>query len=674
MENLISTVVAWLAEHSTLAGLAVFFLNVGESLVVIGLFIPGVIVMFAIGALVAVGALDLWATLAWAVAGAVVGDGVSFWIGRRYREQLRGWWPFTRHPEWFDRAEVFFHRHGGKSVLFGRFAGPVRPIIPAVAGMLGMPPYRFYLVNLLSAVTWAPAYILPGVVLGASLTLASEVASRLAILVVLLVAALWLTYAVVRRAYLLLAPRLERALLGLLGWGKVHPALRGVTDGVLDPTHPDLRALLELAATLVLGTWLFASLLGLQLGHPAPFAADYQVNYLFERLRSPWADQVMVALALAADAPVNLTVLACGLGWLLWQRHWPAAAHWVGAVAVAGLVAVVLNHALPLPRPRPDLNVGVADLAFPSAHLTLVSALYGFLAVLLAGAMPERWRRLPYTLAGLWLVSIGLAHLYLARHWMSDVVAGSLLGLAWTALVGIAYRRHATRPVAWRGLALVTGLTLAIGGLVQIALRYETSLVHYAPHRTERTLATSAWWDWEWASLPARRIDWEGQPGTPLTLQWAGGLRELAAQLDARGWQAPVPIEIASVLRWLTPSPSLNELPVLPQVHDGRQEALIRVLPESADSSDTRLVLRLWPADVVLEPGKVPVWLGSLSRQRIAKTIGLLQVPRSEPLGDQELSPLVPFLDGREWRLARRAEPASSDWDGAVLLLVGTER
>jgi len=67
--------------------------------------------------------------------------------------------------------------------LFGRFVGPVRPVIPAVAGMMQMPAGRFLAVNVASALVWAPAYLLPGIAFGASLELAAEVAGRLAVLV-----------------------------------------------------------------------------------------------------------------------------------------------------------------------------------------------------------------------------------------------------------------------------------------------------------------------------------------------------------------------------------------------------------------------------------------------------------------------------------------------------------
>jgi len=673
MEELLATIVDWLARHPSLAAASVFLISLSESLVVVGLFVPGTLVMFAIGALVALGALDLWATIAWAAGGAIVGDGVSYWIGRHYRGDIRNWWPFSRHPEWLARAEAFFRRHGGKSVVFGRFAGPVRPIIPAVAGMLGMPPGRFYRANILSAVTWAPAYILPGVVLGASLAVAAKVATRLIVLIGLSIALLWLTYVLVRGAYLFLAPRLDRALIRLLVWGKAHPLLRGVANGVLDPDHPDLKALLELTAMLVVGFWLFAALVSLQIGHPAPFPVDFQLNYLFQHLRSPWADELMVSLGLALDAPVNAAVLAAGVAWLGWTRRWDAAGHWLGAVGVAALAAWTLNLALPVPPPRPELQATVAKYAFPSAHITVLSALYGFLAVLLAQALPHRRRRLPYTAAGLLLVSACIVHLYLARSWASGVLGGVVLGLAWTSLVGIAYRRHADRLIGWRGLIACIGAALLIGLNGHVAIEREVSLASLAPMREAQSLARANWWERDWAKLPARRVDWEGEPGEPFNLQWAGDGAALANHLEARGWQKPPPLNTAGMLAWLKASPVMAELPALPQVHDGRHETLIRVLPLPADPSagqpEGRLVLRLWPADWVLTPDQTPVSVGNISRQQVHGAIGLLQIPRGTPPGDAEIDLLEPYLAGLDWRRVRREGVATGDWSGEVLLL-----
>jgi membrane protein DedA with SNARE-associated domain len=673
MPDVLAASVDWLAGHPLLAGLAVFLISAAESLVGVGLFIPGTFVMFGIGALVAFGALDLWETIAWAAAGAVVGDGLSFWIGRRYRDDLRGWWPFSRHPEWLERSEAFFRRHGSKSVLFGRFAGPVRPLVPAVAGMLGMPPARFYLVNVLSAITWAPAYILPGVVLGASLEVAATVATRLVVLLGGLIAALWLTATLVRRAYQYLAPRLDALLLRLLVYADAHPALRGLTNGVLDRNHPDFKPLLELATAFIVGLWLLASLLVLQVADPLPRGVDYRVNYLAQHLHSPWADPLMVTLALAHSVPVSAAVLLAGAGWLAWRRRADTLTHWLGAVAGPAVAAAVLQRALAVGPVREDLQAVVTNTGFPSLETAFAVAVFGFLAVVLAEALPAHWRRRAYSASGVLLVAGALGQLYLARHWASAILGGAMLAFTWTVFVGIAYRRHSRGAVRWQGLLGWVGAALLAGLGAQFAITGDAALAQLDRPPAVHRVDADAWWADEWARLPAHRVDWAGEAGEPLNVQWAGDAGALAAHLAARGWQVPASASLAGALAWLSPHPALADLPVLPRVHDGRHETLIRALMVPADPvggiPPTRLVLRLWPTDTALAPGGDRLWVGSVSRQRVRGTAGLLQLPRSEPPGDAELAVLATDLAGLDQRRARQPLTQPGRQNGMVLLV-----
>ncbi|MGB5537854.1 MAG: DedA family protein, partial [Thiogranum sp.] len=191
MEAALTSLMEWIQAHPNWAGLFVLVVSALESFLVVGLFVPGTIVMFGIGAMIAAGSMELLPTLLWAAVGAVLGDGTSYFIGRFYHQRLRVIWPFRKYPKMIGRGVEFFHRHGGKSVVLARFVGPVRPLVPAVAGMLNMPAERFFLFNILSALLWAPAYILPGVLFGASLGIAAEIAGRLALLLATLLTLLW---------------------------------------------------------------------------------------------------------------------------------------------------------------------------------------------------------------------------------------------------------------------------------------------------------------------------------------------------------------------------------------------------------------------------------------------------------------------------------------------------
>jgi membrane protein DedA with SNARE-associated domain len=180
--------VSWVGQHPVWAGLLIFFVAMAESLAVVGVLVPGVVVLFGIGALIGQGVLDFWTSCAWAAAGAVLGDNLSYWLGHHYEKRFAHLHWFDLHPEQLKKAEDFIHRHGGMSVAFGRFFGPLRAIVPLMAGLLRMAPSHFLIANVLSALVWAPAYLLPGMVFGASMDQATDVSARLAILILLLAA------------------------------------------------------------------------------------------------------------------------------------------------------------------------------------------------------------------------------------------------------------------------------------------------------------------------------------------------------------------------------------------------------------------------------------------------------------------------------------------------------
>ncbi len=166
MDYLYSLDFSELIKQSHYTSLIIFTIAFLETLLLVGFFFPGSVALIAIGGLIASGTLELWPTLFWAFLGAVMGDNISFWIGVYFKEPLHHSQLYARHQDAFQKGEAFFHQYGTYSVVLGRFVGPIRAVIPTIAGSLGMSGKLFFLVNVLSALVWAPAYILPGYLMG----------------------------------------------------------------------------------------------------------------------------------------------------------------------------------------------------------------------------------------------------------------------------------------------------------------------------------------------------------------------------------------------------------------------------------------------------------------------------------------------------------------------------
>lgn len=167
--QLYSTINDWLSANPDLIAISIAAIAFIESFAIVGVIVPGVMMLAAASFVAGTGLLALPLALGAAWFGAVLGDGVSFLIGQRFHGAIRGLRPFADHPEWIDNAEAVFRRYGWLSVVIGRFVGPIRPIIPMVAGALDMNASIFFGVNAVSAIAWAPVYVLPGYLLGANI-------------------------------------------------------------------------------------------------------------------------------------------------------------------------------------------------------------------------------------------------------------------------------------------------------------------------------------------------------------------------------------------------------------------------------------------------------------------------------------------------------------------------
>ena len=184
MTSYFAGIVDFVGGHPHYAFTAIFLLAFSEAIPVIGTIVPGSTLIIGICALATGAHVNPWPLLGAAILGAIFGDGLSFWLGRRYHREIFLNWPLNRYPQFVDRSEAFVRKYGGASVFLARFIAVVRAFVPLVAGILGMSSLQFYAVNILSALAWAPAHVFPGVLLGMALNLAGLSPGPLAVLLI----------------------------------------------------------------------------------------------------------------------------------------------------------------------------------------------------------------------------------------------------------------------------------------------------------------------------------------------------------------------------------------------------------------------------------------------------------------------------------------------------------
>ena len=665
------TFIDFVAAHRHWAYALVFFVALSESLPVVGAVIPGSTAIVGISALVPSGAIEMLPLLLAAIAGAIAGDGFAFWLGYRYREQIVRMWPFSRHPDIIAKGAEFFGRHGTKSVFLARFTPPVRPFVPLVAGILHMPMRRFYVANALSALVWAPAHILPGVLVGASLALAGAIAGRLAVLLVLLAGALWVAVNLVRLGLLWGLPRLDAGLDRLWRWVTSHDtAFSRLMRAYLDPAQPEFKTLLLLTGVLVVAAILFVGVLESVMTESPSATMDAGVNHFLQGLRTAWIDRILIVVTELGDIAVTISVSTAVLVWLAWRQAWRAAAYWLGAIALAIAFAFAFKLLLQVPRPA-DIYTGASEFSFPSGHIIINATVYGFLALLVAREMGLRWRTVLAGGVAFWVTAIALSRLYLGVHWLSDVTGGFAFALIWIALLGIAYLRHRPRQIGANALLAVVGLTVSLAGTYHVLQAYPADVQRYAARHDIRVIHTADWRGSAWQSLPARRLDLEGEAEEPLILQWAGQEQVLRKRLQAAGWRVSSPWAIKNLLFWLDPGTDPLDLPVLPRLHGGRAPVLVMVHSElPGNQHEGRIILRLWGSDVALQDGAEaprPVWVGAVIEERLRQPLGLLTLTMARPGVNDPRAILAAAFDRPA--LVRRTLAAPDEvWDGYVIL------
>ncbi|MDR6289522.1 MULTISPECIES: bifunctional DedA family/phosphatase PAP2 family protein [Inquilinus] len=648
MSGITQAVMDFIGQHPQWAGLLIFLIALTESVAVIGLFIPGSPILIAVGAVVGLGHLPLWPILLWATAGAIIGDGVSYELGRRYSATILGTWPVSRTPALIARGEAFFRRHGGKSIALGRFLPMLRPMVPMVAGALGLRPGLFYAVNIASALVWAPAHILGGALLGASLGTLGAVSGRLVAIVVVLALALWILIAATRWTWRRLAPLLDGAQQAAHRWAVARggrPAQ--LLARLLDPEAPDLRVMALLGALVLILVAGFVNLLRLVAAHGELARADAAISGFIQGLRTPWSDAVLTAVTMLGDGTTITALVVIAIAWLLLRRAWHRAGGVAIAVAVtAGFVPLVKGR-LQILRPT-ELYSGADAFSFPSGHAAFSAVLYGILGWLVARGLPGRWQALPLTLAAALVGLICASRIYLAAHWPSDVAAGLIFGLGMTIAFAMVFRRSDARQIRPRAFAGVLLLALAAVGGWHVATNYPDAAAMYARRDTTVTMAAPDWRAEGWRRLPPARTDLGGDVEQPFRLQWAGPPAALAAALAPSGWREPTGWGLVAATGFLDGGADAATLPVLPVLQDGHLPALTLIRPAAGGLS--RQVLRLWPSGVALEGGSA-ILLGAPAVETIRHPLGLLSA-----VEDQDDGPLPDLPELRA--LPNAAEPA----------------
>ncbi len=380
----LDSLTGWLTMNPQWLGLAIFLVAFVECLAIAGIIVPGTVLLFAVAVLAGSGALSLHETLILGYLGGLLGDAVSYTLGRRFHQNIRRLPLLRHHPEWIGSAETYFQRYGIASLLVGRFIGPLRPMLPMVAGMFDMPLPRFIAVSLIAAAGWSLAYLLPGWATGAAMRLP-------------LPEGFWPQAGVVAAG------------LAILVGVSINSSLRAQPRGTR----------LIAAVSLVMLAAIF-------FGWPYLTHLDQGLMALVQEHRSDYLNSIMVLITRLGDFRTQFVVAAVLVALLLLARQWRPA--FFAAATLGG--TAICNAGLKwfFARARPEvLTEPLTSYSMPSGHSSASFAFFLTLAVLAGRSQPPRMRLTWILLGCLPALSIAMSRVYLGVHWPTDILAGGLL-------------------------------------------------------------------------------------------------------------------------------------------------------------------------------------------------------------------------------------------------------
>lgn len=630
MYDTLSPLLEWLNAHPNLSGLAIFLISAAESVAIIGTIVPGTVMMTAIGALAGAGVIPLWSTIIWAILGAVVGDGISYWMGFYFKGRLHQIWPFRSYPGLLESGESFFHKHGGKSVFIGRFVGPVRAIVPLIAGSLGMKPARFTVANIISAIGWAPAYMFPGILLGAaSLELPPDIAVHFILMLLLAVLFVALCFWVAYKILIGIGHQIDQFLNWI--WRSVN-ASRNFTLTATALKHYNTKKThgqLTLAFYLIVSVFIFCELaLQVKAYGANHIVINEMLFHLFRSIRTPEGDQVMLGLTLLGDKLVLLPVIGILFVWLAYQKNWRTAWHVLALGVITAGSIFAIKHLVGSIRPWGVLK-NTETFSFPSGHTTLATTFYFALALLLVRAGNIKSTKTLYTLTAILVSAIGVSRLYLGAHWFTDVLGGWLLSTAIILLISISYNRKSEKPIYYRGMIVVVMLSLAATYCFSYTTRIQQLTANSAkidwPYYN---ITEKAWWAQKDNHIPLVRISRIGMPAEVFSLQWLAPINEIKALLLKNGWEESPERDWISVLHRVADIQSTEHVPLLTALYLDKHPVLVMIKRPNGDKN--LVVLRLWDSNLTIGENKEKLWVGSVTV--VPRTYSWL-FPRKKPSG-----------------------------------------
>ncbi len=637
-------ILSWVSAHPYASYLVIFLISLAESLFLVGFLIPGLTLMLAIGTLIGAGYIEFWPAMIASILGAVAGDGLSFKIGQHYQQRMRDWYIFRRYPDLIVRCEKFFARHGSTSVIIGRFAGPLRAMIPAIAGMMKMPPLQFYIVNIISALLWAPSHLLPGVLFGNALSsLPPEISKKLVTVVFITLMILWFITQIIKMFWRAFKHRVNRWGTKIWFYAEANSFqyLQRIIKHPLTHKKHQVDSFLFLIFALILTTlFILLTKAHILVTGFNPFfkhlalLLNYSpsVSNILLAIDSNTSELVIISIFIGYFIffSINDTFNEDKLNKTIFHRKFLLNRHLylsTGLLTSFFVITYLISLLVKYPTPY-QLTYSYTNLystSFPNTSMGLLTLLVGYIGIIKYCNDPKLYNKSSFSFyASSILIIFILLKLYLGYTWLSDLIGAILISSCLLLIFCIIYWQKPVQNIDLKKFHIVSWIIISIVVI--------TNTLHvYLTHHVDEYNITTVRQNVDTYELPM--ADWQKQADLfntstdpIINVQWLGDLEKIQTILLASKWQAHPSLDFKSMLLFLENNPDISKLPVLPSYF---QDHHVRLVFSKPSTNNKILILRLWQSQYLIN--NQTLWVGTVEYLKPLQYFNTITVLRHWP-------------------------------------------
>ena len=662
----------WIHAHPHYGLYVAFFMSFIESLAIIGTIVPGAVTMTAIGSLIGANILPFWSSIIWIIFGAICGDILSFFAGYRYKTPLQKMWPLARYPQIITKGEAFFKKHGGKSVLIGRFFGPMRSAIPLVAGILQMPPLRFFAAAIPSAILWGVIYTFPGILIGAlSNELPKGKATEFLIGIFTAILIVWLCVWAVKLSISKLITIGNSLIDKLWSWLHKHHSTEKVIKLITKRDRPKDHLQLGIILLASICFFMFGVVMVSVYGQGQLTVFNKPIFYALQSFRADYVTKTCVLLTFLGNKYIIFISTLLMSSFLLFSGHKRAAIHNISAIVAISILVFICKHSLHSPRPA-GLAVPIDTNSFPSGH-TALSAVFLSLSAYWITLRRTSWRQALYPIFIALIALVGLSRLYLGAHWLTDIIGSWLLAAGVVLITLVSYRRNPEEKTSDKA-GLIFIAAVAIPFTVIGIKNFHKGVSAYQITWPKQTSSYASWWQQPLLNVPTYRPNRFGRPVYPFNVQWAAPLSKITQSLKQHGWKVfDRSRTLQTVLKRFGSLAPEYHMPLFAPLFQNKSAKILFI---KKLSSRDLIECRLWRANLRFNDSHTPLWIGTINYHTAPiKNFAIKKFDLSRYQVDHSSDRFSQDLKGWNWKksnvpaISIPASIAPLNWSGDVLII-----